>query len=101
MTNQEWVDPSTREQVTIMVVTTAVQFACGFGVIALVLAGLFDMIQGTLSARQIMAFGLCLFLTLLTGYRAMHLVVRPTWRGMVIVLLSGLFALSPIIALEF
>lgn len=101
MMKQEWVDPSSREQVTIMVITTAVQFACSFGMIALAIVGLWDILDGTISARQIVAFAVCGALTLWTGYRAMHLVVRPTVRHMVIVLLSGVVALMPIVALEF
>ncbi len=101
MAKQEWVDPSSSEQVTIMVITTGVQFACSFGMIALVVIGLWDVFEGHISARQTVAFAVCGVLTLWTGYRAMHLVVRPTWWGMAIVLVSGVVALAPIVALEF
>lgn len=101
MNKQEWVDPSSREQVTIMVITTAVEFACGFGLIALVIVGLYDLMDGSISPRQIVALGLSFWLTLWTGYRAMHLVVRPTPRGLAVVLVSGLAALAPIVALKF
>ncbi|WP_234150986.1 hypothetical protein [Sphingobium sufflavum] len=94
-------EPRIRDQVTIMVITTAVEFACGFGLIALVLIGCYDILDGSISARQSVALPLSFVLTLWTGYRAMKLVVVPTWPGLAIVAVSALAALAPIVALEF
>jgi hypothetical protein len=102
MTNdQEWVDPSTPEQVTIMVITTAVEFACGFGLLALVIFGAIEVFTDTLTARGLVALPLSFMLTLLTGYQAMHLVVRPTRWGMARVLFSALVAILPIVMMEY
>ncbi len=98
---QDQADNRIRDQVTIMVITTAVEFAAGFGLLALLIFGLWDIVDGSISARKLLAFLLSGMLTLWTGYRAMHLVVRPEWRGLAIVLLSGIAALVPIFTLDF
>ncbi|MET0241595.1 MAG: hypothetical protein ABW184_17010 [Sphingobium sp.] len=92
---------STREQVTIMVVTTTIEFACGFGAIALLVLGWYDVIDGSISARQVIALPVSFLFALWTGYHAMQLVVRPTRRGMILLLLRCLLTLAPIVALEF
>lgn len=86
---------SVAEQVTIMIVTTAIEFACGFGLIALFVIGWYDIIDGSLSERQLLALPLSFGLTLITGYKAMMLIVRPTRPGMVTVAALAIASLLP------
>ncbi|HEX7854930.1 MAG TPA: hypothetical protein VF503_14675 [Sphingobium sp.] len=87
------------EQVTIMVITTAIQFACGFGLLALLILGALETFEGRLSMEELVGFPLCLGLTILTGYRAMMLVCRPTRNGLVGLLLMSMTTLVAVIAL--
>lgn len=84
------IESGSPEQITIMVVTTAVEFACGFGLIALVVFGLWQVFAGTLTMRDVIGLPLCFGLTLATGYKAMMLVCRPTRNGMVGVALMSI-----------
>jgi len=94
-------DISIRAQVTIMVITTIIEFACGFGLIALFIAGWIDILDGEISIRQMLALPLSFALTFITGYKAMMLVCRPTHRGMALVAVLAVASIFPILALEF
>jgi hypothetical protein len=94
-------EPDTRAQVTIMVIATVMEFACGFGALSLLIFGWFEIIEERISAGQIIALPLSFCLILLTGYLAMNAIVRPTRRRMVYAALSGIAAMLAIIALEF
>ncbi|CAN5262121.1 hypothetical protein BH10PSE13_BH10PSE13_13740 [soil metagenome] len=94
-------DISIRAQVTIMIVTTIIEFACGFGLIALAIASWIDIIDGEISIRQMLALPLSFALTFITGYKAMMLVCRPTHQGMALVAVLAVASIFPILALEF
>jgi hypothetical protein len=93
------VESGSPEQITIMVLTTAVQFACGFGLIALVVFGLWRTFTETLTIPELIGFPLCFGLTLATGYKAMMLVCRPTRAGMVGVGLMSVASIAVAICL--
>jgi uncharacterized membrane protein len=87
---------SITEQVTIMVVTTAIEFACGFGIIALFIFGWIDILDGSISLGMLVALPLSLVLTLLTGYKAMLLICRPERAGFLTVFVLAVAAAAPV-----
>lgn len=94
-------DTSIREQVTIMVVTTAIEFACGFWLIALAVLSSIDLLDGSIDLAHLVAFPLSFGLTLLTGYKAMLLICRPERRGFLLVLALALATVAPMIVAGF
>lgn len=89
---------SIREQVTIMVVTTAIEFACGFALIGLAILAIIDMADGSISMRQLLAIPLGLGLAAITGCQAMMLICRPERRGMIRVGSLALVTSVPVVA---
>lgn len=87
------------EQVTIMIITTAIEFACGFGLIALLIFGVREIVSGELTMRQFIGLPVSFGFVLATGYRAMMLVCRPTRSGMVGVMALSALSLAIILAM--
>lgn len=92
-------ESATPQEIAIMVVTTAIQFACGFGLVALIAFGIWEVAQGTLTVPQLIGFPLCFGLTLATGMKAMMLVCRPTLSGMVGLLLMSASSIAVAVAI--
>ncbi|MFT3968006.1 MAG: hypothetical protein QM690_19220 [Sphingobium sp.] len=95
------VESGSPEEVTIMIVTTAIQFACGFGLIALAVFTGYELFHGHLTMREFAGLPLGFALTALTGAKAMMLVCRPTRAGMVRVAALGLLTLAVVLATIF
>lgn len=93
------VESGNPEQVAIMVVTTAIEFACGFGLIALLIFGAYELFDGQISMREFVGLPISFGLTALTGAKAMMLVCRPTRGGMVQVAALSLVTLAVVLAM--
>jgi succinate-acetate transporter protein len=89
-------EPSVREQVTIMVLTTIIAFGCVFGCLALLIAGWLEMADGVLSVRAGLSLPISFALTLWAGYTAMMLVCRPTRQGAMLLAARVLLAIAPL-----